>query len=72
MKPVVLLLTIVCIFVFFGCEQDEKGKELIQSEFEEVSVPVKEKRGESVERLKKRAEEASEALKRMKGDPVEK
>ncbi len=35
-------------------------------------MPVKEKRGESVEMLKKRAEEASEALKRMTGDPVEK
>ncbi|MBW2266689.1 MAG: hypothetical protein JRF28_11125, partial [Deltaproteobacteria bacterium] len=52
MKKALIVLGIVCLFLFLGCGQGEKAKQPTESESKEATEAVKEKAGAAVETVK--------------------
>jgi len=63
MKQFVVLLAIVCLFVFIGCGQGEKGKQPTQGESKEAAETLMEKADKASEAVKEKAGAAVETVK---------
>ena len=71
MKQVILIVGVICIFVFIGCGQGEKGKQATQNETKEAAEALKEKAGAAVETVKEQTKEAVEVVKEKTGEIAE-
>ena len=71
MKKVMLILGILCLFVFVGCGQGGKSEQPAKDESKTATESMKEKAGETVETAKEKSQEVVEVAKEITEDTTE-